>query len=183
MKSPLYASPWIYEFILNIIHGKERNKRFDFIAQQVRGNSVVDLACGSAKLASHLKNQDYRGYDLNKKFISDGKKRGLNVILKNVLDKDIPKADTVVIIDALHHMPSKKYDLMGQANRIAKKRVIAVEPYDTGGFLERFNHVLDADGINDHEDWLSKDELREFYKEFNGKIIEENGYMYLILDK
>lgn len=148
-----------------------------------RKKSVFEPACGYGRMKKFLYSDcTYSGIDLNETFITYGRKKNRNINLGNALDPEkYREADVVLLCDILHHLRiTEMYELVSFAARFAKEKVLIVEPVFVD-IAARNNPVsrglgkvmkwMDADGFNDIERWLTKDEYNELYqsfKELNG---------------
>jgi len=94
---------------------------FEIIEKQVpnKGN-VVDVGCGfgifANFLATHSKERNVIGIDLNKKRINlaneiFGDLPNLIFFDGDITEIKIPKADVITAVDVLHHIPSKELQL------------------------------------------------------------------------
>jgi len=192
MASIFYKNSFLYDLMLKFVHGNHLKKRYSLISGLIgKKGKVFELGCGTSMIYPYLaKSVEYEGWDLNKKFIDDSMKKGLNVKLKSVFEyKSYPKADVVLIIDVLHHIFPRHEELIKKAKKSAKK-VIIVEPFNSSdNFLDRiktskksfffpivklFNKLIgDNDGINRPDvlfDWnYDKKSLESFFKKIGAK--------------
>jgi len=194
MTSLFYKSSFLYNFMLNFIHKDFLKKRYELISKIIGKNKkVLEVGCGTSLIKHFLdKSVDYEGWDLNKKFIIDSKKKGLNVKLKSAFDyKSYPKVDVILIVDFLHHIAPRHEELLKMIRKNAK-RIIIIEPFILRSSfryrLKKLNNPLlnlsmltlinlfgDNDGINKHEvlcEWnYSKESLKKFFKNNGAKKI------------
>lgn len=177
----IYRHPFLYEKALGIMHS--RGKKLGMVASNVVGDTVIELGCGTGMFSDFVKGKSYKGYDLNEAFVRYGMKKGRNLAIDDVFSIS-DRANTVVLIDVLHHIAPRHSELISAAKKLALRRVVACEPYDNGsGAYSRLCAILDNDGINEAAGWMGREKLIEFYRE-NGasEIIRENGYVGAIFD-
>lgn len=168
----LYASPKLYEWTIRRLHGATLDQRFGLIAEMVGTGSVLDVACGTGLLAEYLHPQaTYRGIDLNRRFLSFSRAKGLQVDCQDVLDVPrYPEADTYVLCDLLHHIMPHHRTLLEQVVSLGKN-VVVCEPYlPNKSRLRRFavRAILDNDFINRPRldlMWYTKSELIAFFQD------------------
>lgn len=159
-KSFVYKSALIYILGLKILHKKNFDKRYRFMASFAKtGDTVLEPACGPAILEEYLVDgASYCGFDTNEIFIDYGLKKKRNVFLGNVLNKkDYRPADVVAVCDVLHHLkPSDRGHFVEHCYRSAKKTLIICEPFRRNGFFERLMlpyqkflfSIIEKDGTN-----------------------------------
>ena len=177
-----------YNILVSIAEKGITENKFSRMAGIIGKNKrVFELGCGTAFLSDYLMDGcSYIGWDLNKNFIDDCRKRGLKVFQKNVFDfNDYPENDVIVISDVLHHIVPRDKELIREAKK-RTKQVIITEPTErlkygnseisfcVYKFFDKF--FGDNDGINSFEDrknwgFDNEQEVREYLKEFNPKEI------------
>jgi SAM-dependent methyltransferase len=177
MKGLIYHFPRFYELVLKIIHRGNAEKRYEHIASKIKKNeTVLDLGCGTGILNRFIEKCKYLGFELNGKFVKYAKKKGFNVIRKNIFDfSSYPKKiDTIVLCDVLHHVYPRHKFLLEKIRGFAKK-IIVCEPYENekDNILRKLVRVIgiviDFDGYNSilkkiHGRWYSKRGLVSFFK-------------------
>jgi len=157
MSSIPYFSPKIYKLWLKIVD-RDMKKQYQVISELIGKNKrVFELGCGPAFLFSYLKKGcEYEGWDLNKRFVNDAKKRGINVKYKDIFRfEEYPKSDVIVICDLLHHVFPKDAVLIKESRKRTKE-LIVVEPYKISRFsglpypiFYFYDKIIgDNDGIN-----------------------------------
>lgn len=99
-------------------------RRFKYIAQNVRGNKVLDIGCRDAKVLDFLGKVDYTGIDINKELNDKLNKRGIKAITLDVSKKRLPfksgTYDTVVTGEVIEHL-ANPYFALKEALRVLKK--------------------------------------------------------------
>jgi|YelNatPaOPRAMG01_1025707.scaffolds.fasta_scaffold09400_1 SAM-dependent methyltransferase len=177
MRSLLYHFPSLYELALKIIHRENIKKRYEYIASKIKKNEIIlDLGCGTGILGRFIGKCKYIGFELNGKFVKYAKKKGFNVIRKNIFDfSSYPKKiDTIVLCDVLHHIYPRHKFLLKKIRKFAKK-IIICEPYDNEKetlmkkLMRTIEIIIDFDGYNSiikkiHKRWYSKRGLISFFK-------------------
>jgi len=97
------------------------------------GASVLDVCCGPAVLYTrYLKNKgvSYTGFDINEKFITLGRAKGLAMIQGDVAAvAEFPKSDFVVMQGSLYHfLPDDVPSVLEKMLRASKQKLIIAEP-------------------------------------------------------
>ena len=170
LKSPLYYSPRLFEFIIGMLHSQERYERIGKLAGK---QSVLELGCGTGVLADHVKG-NYLGIDLNRKFVEYGKRKGRNLKLGDIQKIKSVKQDVIVLVDILHHLPN--YDEFLENMVKTGKKVVVCEPFDTNAVLTPITSLLDRDGVNNsRHKWFFKKGLKQFFKSKGARTLVENG--------
>jgi len=199
MKSPFYSYPMLYDFGIRFLYFDALKILKDIIG---KNKSVFEPACGYGRIKNYLyPDCTYSGIDLNETFINYGKKKNRDIDLGNALDESkFKEADTILLCDILHHLKIKDiYTLVAIAAKFAKEKVVIVEPVfvDIGArnnFLSRFigniMKVIDSDGFNDIERWLSKEEYDTLFhslkdtnnfKEMNVKVFRKHDFVEMFV--
>lgn len=180
MKSIYYTFPWLYEYVMLKIYCKISN-RYHFISKLIgKDKSVLDLGCGSGILSDFLyPTCKYIGWDLNKKFVDYGTKRGRNLKCKNIFNfNDYPKVDIIVLNGVLHHVYNKSSLLIHETRKKSRKMVIVVEDSFHGVerevflynvFLKIRKSIKIIDVIFGDHDGINKIELKKLYETFSNK--------------
>ena len=170
LKSPLYYSPRLFEFIIGMMHPRSR---YEKIAELAGKESILELGCGTGLLNDYVEGE-YLGVDLNKRFIEYAKKRGRNVKLKDIQEIGSMTQSVIVLVDILHHLPNHKKFLEKMLK--SGKKVIVCEPFDSHSLLTPIASILDWDGVNNSSHaWFDKKGLKQFYKSKGATEIIENG--------
>jgi hypothetical protein len=130
-RSLFYAGPRIYKVGLRLIHGKQLDQRYEYIAKQIGKNkSVLEPACGPALIPNYLDaSNSYSGFDINEKFVQYARDKGLDVQQGNAKDASFYKSsDIVVLCDALHHIVPEMSVLEHSLNS-AQQKLIICDPF------------------------------------------------------
>lgn len=139
-KSLFYESPAIYMVGMRLIHGRNLDKRYAYIAEQIGRNAeVLEPGCGPALLARYLKRGCiYRGFDINQKFVEYARRVGLSIKTGNAVDpRSYTKFDVVVLCDLLHHIdPAAQEKVLKYSLSSAKRKLIICEPFKVNSFLD-----------------------------------------------
>jgi SAM-dependent methyltransferase len=159
MKSPIYWSIEFYETALNIALGPRFDKIFSDVAALIPNHSsVLDLCCGTALLKRvHLDKKTgvtYAGIDINHRFVSSLRRRGLDVSKADVRTAPFPKVDYVVMCSSLHLMNGSVQPVFTKMMEAARKAVIISEPVvnfarHSNRFLSRLAQWLGNTGAGD----------------------------------
>jgi SAM-dependent methyltransferase len=173
MKSFMFVHPYFYDTFIRILY-------FDGlkILKKLVGmkKNVFEAGCGYGRLQNYIDPScTYSGIDLNKKFIEFGRKRNRDIHVGNVLDVDQYRdSDVILLADILHHLTLKDAGkLLAIAVRFAREKILIIEPTFViiGSYNNFFSRIigkimkwLDADGINQIEKWLTREEYDELFK-------------------
>jgi SAM-dependent methyltransferase len=178
MPALMYRYPRLYELALNVVHGKQLKKRYEIIAEKIGENKrVFEPGCGTDMIHPFLLGGCvYEGWDLNARFLTYCRKRGVSVFSKDIFDfANYPESDVILICDVLHHVIPRHESLVVEARKRTKTLIIS-EPAKSfkppsllmpiAAFLNR--HILDYDGINSATTQLewdySKEKLEDFFR-------------------
>lgn len=169
----MYIHPRIYDTFIRVLY-------FDGlkILKKIVGmkKSVFEAACGYGRLQKYIDPScTYTGIDLNEKFIAFGRKKNRNIHVGHVLDvNQYRDSDVILLADILHHLTLKDArKLLAIAASFAREKILIIEPafVRIGAKNNFFSRIigrimkwLDADGINEIEKWLSRDEYDAFFK-------------------
>jgi len=188
MKSPFYCSGWLYRAGMHVFHGKALAEKYACICGLIKpGECVLDVGCGTGTLQSHLKENGYVGLEMNDDFIRYAKKKGRTVLKQDALAYEgFDDFDVCVMMDVLHHVNPRHRELVERALSGVRGRVIVSEPYEVkgrNGIVKTAIKLIDADGVNDAEEWMTKDELLAFYRALDAsRVIELPGSLIAVFD-
>lgn len=173
MKSFMFVHPFFYDTFIRILY-------FDGlkILKKIVGmkKNVFEAGCGYGRLQKYIDPScSYSGIDLNKKFIAFGRKRNRDIHVGNVLDvSQYRDSDVILLADILHHLTlNDARKLLAIAVRFAREKILIIEPTFViiGSYNNFFSRIigkimkwLDADGINEIEKWLTRDEYDALFK-------------------
>ncbi len=132
IKSLVYKNIYWYRLILNILYLGKYKKRFQKVCELIEDNvqTVNELCFGDIHIAKYCKDNgiEWRGYDLNRTFVSYAKERNFNAHCVNILEfKDFQKVDLFIIQGSLYHFHKNISPLFDQIF-LHSKRLIIAEP-------------------------------------------------------
>jgi SAM-dependent methyltransferase len=172
MKSIFYRYPLLYDLGMIFIYFDGLKILKDIVG---RGKSVFEPGCGYGRMKKYLyPDCSYSGVDLNETFIEYGKKRNRDIDIGDALDERwYRESDTILLCDIIHHLNGQKHDLVSAAVKFAREKVVIIEPWFVDVAAKRnvfsrvigkFMAVMDADGFNEIDQWLSKDEYMDLFR-------------------
>lgn len=180
MKSIFYRYPLLYDLGIRFIYFDGLKILKDIIG---RRKSVFEPACGYGRMKKYLHPDCiYSGIDLNEAFVKFGRKKKRDISVGNILDaRFYRESDIILLCDILHHLKNgEKYDLVSIASEFSREKMVIIEPIfvdvatKNNVFSQTFGKfmaMIDADGVNRIDRWLSKDQYMELFrslKEFQG---------------
>jgi SAM-dependent methyltransferase len=121
------------------------------IAERIgTGRQVFDAGCGTCHLARFLRDCTYSGIDMNRNFIEEARKRGLDVAVGDLFDFALypEKADVLVVSDMLHHIVPRTDEYLRELSQRAPREIVICESYAYGfNFFQKILGVIqDRDG-------------------------------------
>lgn len=181
MKGFMYWHPKLYSITMRLLYGKEMyNKRYEYMAKECDGMSVLDIGCADCHLADYLPKDRYVGLDINKNFIKSAIKRGINAKLLDVIKDEIPSAECIMISGILHQLYPQHEELIKKALGAASKRVVICEPThhvacSKNPIIAKIARMINDPGYGSPKKRLNKDELFAMYKKYRAEKIYEIG--------
>jgi SAM-dependent methyltransferase len=119
------------------------------------GESVLDLACGDAGLASHLPGLRYLGVDASPEMVDAGRRRGLEVVLADLNDYEPPHPVTATTcFRAIYYARDRTTLFRGIAGYTERKLVFDLNPRQ---------YSLDVVRAELHTAGFDRLELRPFF--------------------
>jgi hypothetical protein len=111
----VYWSPALYRLTMALLRPRDGRKgMYQFLAEQIGNQSVLELCCGDGELLHWLKGNPYTGMDKNPVFVRSLLSRGHRAILADVLTTVWPEADCLVMVDSLYHFMAAIQPFMKQ---------------------------------------------------------------------
>ncbi len=172
-KSFIYLHPAIYELGINILYLDALKILKNIIGHN---KSILEPASGYGRNIRYIHPDcSYSGFDLNKSFVNYAKKKGRDICLGNIFDEDNYKSvDIILLCDILHHLKDEEIeDLLLLSTKYAKEKIVIIEPQFVNiaskrnifsKIFAKVFSIIDYDGINQIENWLSE---KEYYELFN----------------
>lgn len=114
-----------------IRYGQHFYRRYLAVTEIVDVESTfVDLCAGDHLLYDALKtkNIEYTAVEINPRLAERLRRRGINVILGDVFDVEIPTSDYVYMGGSLYHFFNYESFVIDKMQRAAKRKVIIIEP-------------------------------------------------------
>ena len=189
MISPIYWHPRIYSLIIRILEGRSFKKRHDIIIEEIKDLNVLDIGCADCYLSKFIKKDKYVGADVNKKFVSYSKKRGIKTIVLNVIKDELPRTECIVLSNILHQTYPYHEGVLKKSLNCSSKKVIVAEHLkhiasSKNRLISYIAMILNNSGQGVVKKRLSKEELFEVYKKFNVSKIKIFGNISIaVFDK
>ncbi len=132
MSSPIYWHPFLYETTMRLLYGKGFESRYQDLVQWIpKGTSVYEACAGDCRLyLTYLRplGHVYRAGDFNSRFVTHGRRRGVNIDFLDLRKDDVPSADVVVLQASLYQFLPDAGPVLERLAKSARKRLVVVEP-------------------------------------------------------
>lgn len=180
MKSPIYWHPKIYNYAMRILYGNNFFKKYELVAKEIGGLTVLDVCCGDCFLSKYINHDKYMGIDVNHTFISCGRRKGLNLTLIDVASDEWPSADCIVMLGSLYQFIPNHEKIMNKAFRKARRRVIISEPIvnlsqSKNNFVATIARCLTSPGVNSSSERFNRDSIMMLYKKYGASKFFDTG--------
>jgi N-acetylglucosaminyldiphosphoundecaprenol N-acetyl-beta-D-mannosaminyltransferase len=148
--------------------------------------SVLDIGCGTG-LFAEVTQGDYLGIDLNHRSITRAMKKKFKTkktfrcVDLNLVQKELPKFDVILIADVLHHLDNQGcVDLLKTSLKLTNKYLVSFEPVFKKELtlLEKCIKYLSMDVLGIRLDLV---QIPEVIKSISGWIEERNWGNYIVL--
>lgn len=189
MRSLIYWNPALYNLMMRAIYGRDFQKRYKMILNEIGSMSVLDVCCGDCFLANYIDKSRYCGIDINPAFVDHGKKKGINVFLLDAARDDWPAAECVVIQASLYQFIPDHEKILNKAFQAAQKKVIISEPMynlaDSKNPLVAWIARRSTNpGAASSKERFDGDSLKMLYQKYNAvKIIDAGRELIGVFDK
>jgi len=189
MKGIIYWHPGLYRLALKIIYRKSYKRRFDFLAKEIGKLKVLDIGCGDCQLHDYLEDWQYTGVDLNKNFVKNARKRGVEAQLMDVLAEEIPISECILISGVLNQLYPLHEEVLRKILKSATKKVIIAESMrhtinSKSKIVYFLMRILEYPGYDINIKKLNKEELFKLYKKYNPtKVLTLGRDSFAIFDK
>lgn len=80
-----------------------RKRMYQYVAEQIGNQRVLELCCGDGELLRWLKGNPYTGMEKNPVFVRSMQSGGHHAIQSDVLTAEWPEAECLVMVDSLYH--------------------------------------------------------------------------------
>jgi len=187
-KSFIYLHPTIYELGISMLYFDALKILKDIIGHN---KTVLELASGYGRNIRYIyPDCSYSGFDLNKSFVNYAKKKGRDISLGNIFDeKNYKSVDIILLCDILHHLKNQEIEnLLLLSTKYVKEKIVIIEPQFVkiaskknifSKIFAKVFSIIDYDGINKIENWLSE---KEYYELFN-KLKKQNKIKEISIKK
>ena len=144
----------------------------EFLLDNIKGETIVDLGGGEGAYSLELKNNGYDVLvaDINSLSLSIAENSGLKTkLLKSDESLESNIADTVIMVEVLEHVPNPE-EFLKSALKAARKRVLFTMPC-TDNFVDLFNLGLTYQhiAVSDHLWHFSHEELKHILDNLGAK--------------
>ncbi len=173
-KSFIYFHPAIYEVGIKVLYLDALKILKDIVGKH---KTVLEPASGYGRNQKFLyPSCVYSGFDLNKSFVKYARKKGRNVFLGDIFEeRNFKEVDVILLCDILHHLSDDKIKkLLILATKYAKEKIVIVEPQFVkiaskknvfSRLFAKIFSIVDYDGFNKIENWLSEKEYYDLFRE------------------
>jgi hypothetical protein len=161
-----------------LLYGGTYASRYNLIVncvKQKRPKKVLELCFGDTLLAEFCRKNkiEWQGIDHNKSFIAHARKKGHNVLQRNITKiQDLPKADMIVISGALYHFHDTIDQLFERILESTNQVLISehVIPFNTSkGLLGYIGGIISNAGNRNEPFRYNKVSLGELMKRLSLK--------------
>ena len=145
----------------------------ELVSSLVIGNSVLDVGCGTGDLYRYLNDVDYLGVDQSCDMLDRAKARNLSVkfIQQNLYELQVPKFDTVVCLDVLHHQPDLEPGFSILLEHARKCLIVTLWINDRDA-----HHPRQTRGrMGEIMTWFNEEELQKSFSGLNYEVYERVG--------
>lgn len=172
-----YRYPRLYDVLISLWHSKGLLERFKTEVGQ--NHTVFEIGAGYGRVARSIDSSNiYYGIDLNSHLVNYGRKRGVNLEIKDIFDPTAYReSDIFIVVDVIHHLKEEKlkilFDLIFSHTR---KKIVILEPsiiesYGVfGKLIEWISRIFDQDGINKIERLLTNEEYKRLFEDRFGSL-------------
>jgi SAM-dependent methyltransferase len=159
-------------------HKIKQSKKLELASSLVIGESVLDFGCGTGDLYRYLRNNGYEGsyygIDQSIEMLVRAKKRNPDgkFVAGNLYDPiDLPRFDTVVSLDVLHHQPEIEPGFSRLYSLAKMCLIVTLWINDRDA-----NHSKQTKGrMGEIITWYNEDELRERFSGLRYEVYEAVG--------
>ncbi|MGI8902684.1 MAG: class I SAM-dependent methyltransferase [Solirubrobacteraceae bacterium] len=178
----VYRSAFGYELLMRALYGRHYESRMVAVAEQVPiGASVLELCCGPGTLyLRHLRERTsgYIGLDVNERFVSALRGRGLDArrLDLSASDAPLPAADVAIMQASLYHFPPDAGRILERMLAAARERVIVSEPIrnlstSTLPGVARVGRRAANPGVGGHAERFTEATLDEMMAHHRGRVL------------
>ena len=125
--SPIYWHPATYRFLMRVLERGKSDERYRTIAAEIGDLSVLDLSCGDCRLLRFMPHRQYRGMDINRRFVRAARRNGVDVWAGDPLLQDFPSAECITILHSLYQFCPDHEALLQKMLDKATRKVIVCE--------------------------------------------------------
>jgi glycosyltransferase involved in cell wall biosynthesis len=133
-KSPIYWTCVGFDLAMRLLYRAQYRETYAAISELIPdGASVVDVCCGTARLARdglRGRRVEYLGLDFNGHFVMGVRKRGIHAKFFELLSGPIPSADYVVMCSSFYHAWGEEEVVFAKLAAAAREAVIISEPVE-----------------------------------------------------
>ncbi|MBI5797805.1 methyltransferase domain-containing protein [Candidatus Woesearchaeota archaeon] len=182
----LFDFPAVYNSVRYFLLGGKK-KMFSAIQEAVAledGESLLDVGCGPGEL-SQLFGSAYAGLDYSQRYVDYASKKyaGKKFFQGNVLDYSLQEKsyDIVLLASFIHHFSDEEVDfVLKNAARVARKRVVLLEPCPTGNIFGKFLLKMDR-GAHVRSVLRQKEFIEKYFQDVKVKEFSSGLYNLSLL--
>ena len=176
----VYWHPVTYRLIEKLIYGRTYRYHYEALAHEIDTMDLLELCCGDCQILDFYRGKSYQGIDINPAFVEHAVRRGLDVICKDIVKYDIPKAECILIHNSLYQFYPQHEALIARALENTTKKLIISEPVvnlscSSNRFVAALAKRLTSMGGSVSTKRFSRAEVEEIFQRFGARKIEFLG--------
>lgn len=171
---------WRGKNVVDLEEGWKRKPEHEILMKKVAslivGKTVLDVGCGIGYLCEYIHDVVYLGVDQSADMLKRARERYPNVrfMQGNLYTVELPKFDTVVCLDVLHHQHALEPALSKLKSLAKKCLIVTLWINDRDGHHTR-QYI---GGRGEIVTWMAEDELKQKFKGLDYTIFKSVGFVW-----